>query len=167
MDLQEISGRLAAERLELPELPEPRFAYVPGVVAGNLVFVSGQTPTVDGDLVVAGRCGAEVDVGRGQEAARLAALNCLAELHAVVGLDRVRRLVKVTGYVASADGFVDQPAVVNGASEFLQRVLGDAGRHARAALGVAWLPAGAPVEIELIAECEPEAPSEAASRPTG
>jgi enamine deaminase RidA (YjgF/YER057c/UK114 family) len=155
MDPQEISGRLAAEGLRLPELPAPRFAYLPGVVTGNLVFVSGQTPTVDGDLVVTGRCGAEVDVERGQQAARLAALNCLAELEAVVGLVKVRRLVKVTGFVASADGFVDQPAVVNGASEFLQRVLGEAGRHARAAVGVAWLPAGAPVEIELIAECGP------------
>src|SRR3954447_23437066 len=155
MDLQEITGRLGAEGLELPELPPPRFAYVPGVVTGNLVFVSGQTPTIDGELVVSGRCGAEGDVERGQEAARLAALNCLAELQAVIGLDKVTRLVKVTGYVASAAGFVDQPAVVNGASEFLQRVLGEPGRHARAALGVAWLPAGAPVEIELIAECGP------------
>jgi enamine deaminase RidA (YjgF/YER057c/UK114 family) len=155
MNLQEITSRLAAEGLELPRLPPPRFAYVPGVVTGNLVFVSGQTPTVDGELVISGRCGAEVDVERGQEGARLAALNCLAELEAVVGLDQVRRLVKVTGYVASADGFVDQPVVVNGASELFQRVLGEPGRHARAALGVAWLPAGAPVEIELIAECDP------------
>ncbi len=155
MNRQEISERLAAEQLELPQLPAPRFAYVPGVVAGGLVFVSGQTPTVDGELVVSGRCGAEVDIGQGQEAARLAALNCLAELQAVVGLERVRRLVKVTGFVASADGFADQPAVVNGASTFLERVLGEAGRHARSAVGVAWLPAGAPVEIELIAECDP------------
>ena len=154
MDAQEISGRLAEEDLQLPELPPPRFAYVPGIVTGNLVFVSGQTPTVDGELVVSGRCGADVSVEQAQEGARLAALNCLAELEAVVGLAKVRRLVKVTGYVASADGFVDQPAVVNGASEFLQRVLGEAGRHARAAIGVAWLPAGAPVEVELVAECD-------------
>jgi enamine deaminase RidA (YjgF/YER057c/UK114 family) len=155
MNVQEIASRLAAEQLKLPVLPPPRFAYLPGVTVGNLVFASGQTPTIDGELVVSGRCGAEVSIQQGQDAARLAALNCLAELEAVVGLEHIRRLVKVTGFVASADGFVDQPAVINGASEFLQRMLGEAGRHARAAVGVAWLPAGAPVEIELIAECDP------------
>lgn len=159
MNVQEIASRLAAEQLKLPVLPAPRFAYLPGVTVGNLIFVSGQTPTIDGELVVSGRCGAEVSIQQGQDAARLAALNCLAELEAVVGLEHVRQLVKVTGFVASADGFVDQPAVVNGASEFFQRVLGEAGRHARAAVGVAWLPAGAPVEVELIAEINPASTS--------
>jgi enamine deaminase RidA (YjgF/YER057c/UK114 family) len=159
MNVQEIASRLAMEQLKLPVLPPPRFAYLPGVTVGNLIFVSGQTPTIDGELVVSGRCGAEVSIQQGQEAARLAALNCLAELQAVVGLEHVRQLVKVTGFVASADGFIDQPAVVNGASEFLQRVLGEAGRHARAAVGVAWLPAGAPVEVELIAEINPASTS--------
>ena len=147
-----VKDRLAELGIELPQLPPPRFAYLPGRVLGDTVYVSGQTPTVDGELVHRGRCDEDVDVDTGKQAARLAAINLLAELDAVAGLDNVVQIVKLNGYVASSDGFTDQPAVVNGASELLVEVLGEAGRHARAAVGVAWLPGGAPVEVELIAQ---------------
>lgn len=148
-----IAQRLADLGLEIPVLPPPTASYVPAVRAGNLVFASGQTPTVAGNLVIAGKLGADVTVEQGQEAARLAALNCLAEVRGVLGsLDAVTRVVKLTGYVASAAGFGDQPTVINGASRLMEDVFGSAGRHARAALGVAELPAGAPVEIELVVE---------------
>lgn len=147
-----ISERLRELGLELPVLPAPRFNYVPGVRTGNLVFASGQTPTIDGRTVYRGRLGAEIDIGTGQAAARLAALNVLGGLEAVVGLERVVRVVRLTGYVASADGFVEQPTVVNGASDLVVGVMGEIGRHARVAIGVSWLPDGAPVEIEIIAE---------------
>jgi enamine deaminase RidA (YjgF/YER057c/UK114 family) len=145
--------RLTELGLEVPVLPPPAASYVPAVRTGNLVFASGQTPTVAGRLVIAGKLGADVTVEQGQEAARLAALNCLAEVRGLLGsLDMVTRVVKLTGYVASAAGFGDQPAVINGASRLMEDVFGPAGRHARAALGVAELPAGAPVEIELVVE---------------
>jgi enamine deaminase RidA (YjgF/YER057c/UK114 family) len=145
--------RLTELGLEVPVLPPPAASYVPAVRTGNLVFASGQTPTVAGRLVVAGKLGADVTVEQGQEAARLAALNCLAEVRGLLGsLDIVTRVVKLTGYVASAAGFGDQPAVINGASRLMEDVFGSAGRHARVALGVAELPAGAPVEIELVVE---------------
>ncbi len=145
--------RLEELGLKIPTLPPPVANYVPAVRSGNLVFASGQTPTVDGVLVVAGKVGADLTVEQGQAAARLAAVNCLAELRSSLGsLDAVSRVVKLTGYVASAPGFGEQPAVVNGASQLIQEVFGAAGQHARAALGVAELPAGAPVEVELIVE---------------
>jgi enamine deaminase RidA (YjgF/YER057c/UK114 family) len=145
--------RLTELGLEVPVLPPPAASYVPAVRTGNLVFASGQTPTVAGRLVIAGKLGADVTVEQGQEAARLAALNCLAEVRGLLGsLDIVTRVVKLTGYVASAAGFGDQPAVINGASRLMEDVFGSAGRHARVALGVAELPAGAPVEIELVVE---------------
>lgn len=148
-----IEQRLTELGLEVPVLPPPAASYVPAVRTGNLVFASGQTPTVAGRLVIAGKLGADVTVEQGQEAARLAALNCLAEVRGLLGsLDMVTRVVKLTGYVASAAGFGDQPAVINGASRLMEDVFGPAGRHARAALGVAELPAGAPVEIELVVE---------------
>ena len=147
-----IAMRLEALGIELPTLPEPRFSYVPGKVVGDLVFVSGQTPTVDGRTVISGRCGEDVDVERAQEAARLTCINLLAELEYVVGLENVEQIVKLNGYVAAADRFVDAPAVVNGASDLLLEVLGERGRHARLAIGVAWLPGNAPVELELVAQ---------------
>lgn len=147
-----IATRLAELEIELPTLPEPKFSYVPGKVAGELVFVSGQTPTVDGQTVVTGRCGEDVDVEQGKDAARLTCINILAELEYVVGLENVEQIVKLNGYVAAADGFVDAPSVVNGASDLLLDVLGEAGRHARLAIGVSWLPGNAPVELELIAQ---------------
>ena len=115
---------------------EPRFLFVPAVQAGNLLFVSGQTPEVDGVMQYAGVLGEGLDIETGKKAARLAALNCLGEMEAALGsLDRVERIVRVIGYVRSAKGFGDQPLVVNGASELLVEVFGERGRHARAALG--------------------------------
>lgn len=144
---------LGQKGITIPTIPTPVAAYAPGVITGNLVFVSGQTPTVDGVPRYSGKLGHELDVAKGREAARLAALNCLAELELVLGdLDRVTRIVKVTGYVASAEGFTEQPQVVNGASELFLEIWQEKGQHARAAVGVAELPGGAPVEIELIAE---------------
>ncbi|MBW4721372.1 RidA family protein [Saccharothrix obliqua] len=148
-----VRRRLEELGVDLPALPEPRFAYLPGVITnGPLVFVSGQTPTVDGVPVVTGRCGAEVSTEQAALAARLVAVNLLAELDHVAGLENISRIVKVTGYVASTNGFIEQPRVVDGASELLAEVFGDIGRHARAAIGVALLPGNAPVEVELVAE---------------
>ena len=137
--------------IRIPTLPPPVAIYVPAVRTGDLVFASGQTPTVDGVLQVQGKLGGEVSIEQGQQAARLAALNCVAEVRGLLGsLDRVARIVRLTGFVASATGFAQQPAVVNGASQLIEEVFGEAGRHARSAIGVAELPGGAPVEIELI-----------------
>ena len=137
--------------IRIPTLPPPVAIYVPAVRTGDLVFASGQTPTVDGVLQVQGKLGGEVSIEQGQQAARLAALNCVAEVRGLLGsLDRVARIVRLTGFVASATGFAQQPAVVNGASQLIEEIFGEAGRHARSAIGVAELPGGAPVEIELI-----------------
>jgi enamine deaminase RidA (YjgF/YER057c/UK114 family) len=128
-------------------------AYVPVVQTGNLAFVSGQGPVREGKPVFVGRLGAEISLEQGQEAARLAMLNCLAQLKAHLGsLDRVRRIVKVLGFVAGTDQFDQQPYVINGGSQLLEQVFGEAGRHARSAIGTNKLPFGIPVEIELIAE---------------
>lgn len=146
-------GRLVELGISLPVLPPPVAVYVPAVRTGRIVYASGQTPTVEGVLQVRGKVGGDVTVEDGQRAARLAALNCLAEVRALLGsLDLVSRVVRLTGYVASAPGFGEQPSVINGASELLEQVFGEAGRHARSAIGVAELPFGAPVEVELIVE---------------
>ncbi|HEU5033560.1 MAG TPA: RidA family protein [Mycobacteriales bacterium] len=145
--------RLADLGLTLPEVAAPVAAYVPAVRTGDLVWTSGQLPFVDGRLPVTGKVGAAVDPDRAQELARICALNALAAIRSEVGdLDRVRRVVKVVGFVASAPGFLGQPGVVNGASELLGHVFGDAGRHARSAVGVAVLPLDAPVEVEVVVE---------------
>lgn len=141
--------------LELPEAPAPVAAYVPCVRAGNLVFVSGQVPRVKGELRYRGRLGGDVSLADGVEAARVCALNALAVIKNEIGdLDRVRRVVKVTGYVASAERFDQQPKVMDGASVLLANVFGEKGRHARAAVGVNELPLGAAVELEMIVEVE-------------
>ena len=145
-------ARLAELGLTLPKVVPPLAAYVPAVQSGNLVYVSGQVPMVDGKLPVVGKVGADVTVEQGAQLARTCALNALAAIDALVGLGRVVKIVKVTGFVASAEGFTGQPAVVNGASELFGEVLGELGRHARSAVGVAELPLGAPVEVEVIAE---------------
>jgi enamine deaminase RidA (YjgF/YER057c/UK114 family) len=138
---------------QLPPAPKPAGAYVPGVITGDLLFLSGQTGTVDGNLVYSGKLGSEVSVEDGYKSAQIAALNCLAEAKAILGdLGRINRIVKVTGFVASAPGFDKQPMVVNGASELLVGVFGERGKHSRSAVGVAELPFGAPVEVELIVE---------------
>lgn len=147
------TARLAELGLSLPAVAAPVAAYVPAVRTGNLVWTSGQLPFVDGALPMTGKVGAEVDAGRAQELARTCALNALAAIAAEIGdLDRVRRVVKVVGFVASAPGFFGQPGVINGASELLGEVFGDAGRHARSAVGVAVLPLDAPVEVEVVVE---------------
>jgi enamine deaminase RidA (YjgF/YER057c/UK114 family) len=146
-------ARIRELGLAVPTLPPPVAAYVPAVRTGNLVFASGQTPTIDGVLQVQGKLGEGISIEDGQQAARLAALNCVAEVRGLIGsLDRVARVVRLTGYVASAPGFGQQPAVMNGASRLLEQIFGVAGRHARSAIGVAELPSGAPVEVELIVE---------------
>lgn len=145
--------KLAELGLALPDAPKPVAAYVPAVRTGNLVVVSGQLPFVNGKLDKTGCVGKQVTVEEAQQYARLCALNALAVLKAEVGdLSRVKRIVRVGVFVASVDGFTGQPQVANGASEFLVEIFGDAGRHARAAVGVNALPLGAPVEVELMAE---------------
>jgi enamine deaminase RidA (YjgF/YER057c/UK114 family) len=144
--------RLAALGLALPPVPTPVAAYVPAVRTGNLVYTSGQLPFVAGELHRAGSVGATVSTEDAVVCARICALNSLAALDSLVGLDAVVRVVKLVGFVASAPGFGGQPTVVNGASELVGEVFGDAGRHARSAVGVAELPLGAPVEVELIVE---------------
>jgi enamine deaminase RidA (YjgF/YER057c/UK114 family) len=145
--------RLAALGLALPPVAAPVASYVPAVAAGELVFTSGQLPFVDGRLPAAGKVGAAVDPDTARDCARLCALNALAAVASLTGtLTAVTRVVKVVGFVASAPGFTGQPQVVNGASDLLVDVFGEAGRHARSAVGVAELPLDAPVEVELVVE---------------
>ncbi|TMR99962.1 RidA family protein [Nonomuraea basaltis] len=139
--------------LTLPEVPKPVAAYVPAVRTGNLVYTSGQVPIVEGKVVGTGKLGAGMTTEEGARMARICALNALAALKSEVGdLQRVVRIVKVVVFVASDPAFTEQPQVGNGASELLGEVFGEAGRHARSAVGVASLPLDVPVEVELIAE---------------
>jgi enamine deaminase RidA (YjgF/YER057c/UK114 family) len=144
--------KLAELGLELPAVTAPVAAYLPAVRSGNHVYVSGQVPIADGQLLATGKVGAEVSPERAKELAQRCALNALGNIDALVGLDQVVRVVKVVGFVASAEGFTGQPSVINGASELFGAVFGEAGRHARSAVGVAELPLGAPVEVEVIVE---------------
>ena len=154
--MSETSGaadRLAAMGLTLPPVAAPVAAYVPAVRTGNYVFTSGQLPIVDGKLQATGKVGESVTAEDAAGLARLCALNALAAAAAVAGgLDAIARVVKVTGFVASAPWFTGQAQVINGASEFLIEVLGEAGKHARSAVGMAVLPLDAPVEVEMIVE---------------
>lgn len=138
--------------LTLPPVVAPVAAYVPAVRTGTYVYTSGQLPFVSGELSAVGKVGSEVSLADAAVAARWCALNALAAVHDLVGLDEVVRIVKVVGFVASAPGFTDQPLVINGASELLGEVFGQAGAHARSAVGVFELPKNTPVEVELIAE---------------
>ena len=152
-----IEDKLRQMGLELPEPPKPVAAYVPCVRTGNLLFVSGQVPREKGVLRFSGHVGGNLSVEEGQQAARLCALNALSVVKGELGnLDRVRRIVKLTGFVASAAGFTDQPKVVDGASTLLAELFGERGQHARAAVGVNELPLGSAVEIEMIVEVEPQ-----------
>ena len=145
--------RLAALGLTLPPVAAPVAAYVPALRTGAFVYVSGQVPVVDGKLLATGKVGDAVSAAEAAGLARACALNAIAAAAgAAGGLDEIRRIVKVTGFVASAPGFNGQPQVINGASELLIEVFGEDGRHARSAVGVAELPLDAPVEVELIAE---------------
>ncbi|PPF68244.1 LysR family transcriptional regulator [Rathayibacter sp. AY1B7] len=146
-----MAERLAELGVELPAVAVPAGAYVPAVVHGGLVYTAGQIPFVDGSLPMVGKVGDEVSPEQAKDLARTCALNALAAVADAIGsLDRVTRIVKLTGFVASASGFTGQPGVINGASELLGDVFGEPGRHARSAVGVAELPLGAPVEVELI-----------------
>ncbi|HEY3262929.1 MAG TPA: RidA family protein [Pseudonocardiaceae bacterium] len=146
------SGRLRELGISLPSVVPPVAAYVPAARAGSLVYTAGQVPMVDGRLATTGKVGAEVNPEQAKELARICALNALAAVDALVGIDAVVRVVKVVGFVASATGFTGQPAVINGASELFGQIFGEAGQHARSAVGVAELPLGAPVEVEVIVE---------------
>jgi enamine deaminase RidA (YjgF/YER057c/UK114 family) len=148
------SQRLGDLGISLPEVARPAGAYLPAVRSGSLVFTAGQLPVVAGRLMATGKVGAEVDAGEAAGLARTCAINALAAVHALVGIDAVRRVVKVTGFVASAPGFTDQPAVIDGASALFGEVFGDAGGHARSAVGVAELPKNTPVELEIVVEVE-------------
>lgn len=148
--------KLREMNMPLPPAPKPVGAYVPAVRTGTLVFTSGQLPMKDGALMAQGHVGREVSLEAAQACAQQAALNALAVVAAEIGgLSKVRRVVRLTGHVASAPGFTDQAKVLNAASDLLVQALGDAGRHSRAALGAAELPLGSPVELELIVEVEP------------
>lgn len=148
-----VEQKLAELGLTLPAVATPAGAYVPAVISGNLVFTAGQIPLVDGTLMATGKVGQEISPEFAKEIAQRCALNALAAVKSVLGdLSRVKRVVKVVGFVASTPDFTGQPGVLNGASELLGQVFGDAGLHARSAVGVASLPLDAPVEVELIVE---------------
>ena len=148
-----VESRLTELGLKLPVLAKPVAAYVPAIVTGNLVYTAGQLPFVDGKLELTGKVGADVSAEDAAKLARTCALNALAAAASVIGsLDRVTRVVKVVGFVASTPDFTGQPGVINGASELLGEVFGEAGQHARSAVGVAVLPLDAPVEVELVLE---------------
>ncbi len=146
-------GRLSALGLALPSVAPPLAAYVPAVRTGDYVYTSGQLPLVDGKLLATGKVGGQIPVAEASALARICALNALAAVASVAGsLSAIRRIVKVTGFVASTPDFTQQAQVVNGASELLLEIFGEAGRHARSAVGMAVLPLDSPVEVELIAE---------------
>lgn len=151
--MSKIESRLVELGFPLPAVAKPVASYVPSVVSGNLVFTSGQLPFVDGALPTTGKVGATVEPEVARDLARLCALNALAAVKLAIGdLDRVTRVVKVVGFVASVPEFTGQPAVMNGASEFLAEVFGEVGVHARSAVGVSVLPLDSAVEVELIVE---------------
>ena len=145
-------AKLAELGLELPDVSPSKGAYIPAVRSGNLVYVSGQIPMANGELIATGAVGAEISPERANELCRHCALAALAAVDSVAGLEAVVRIVKVVGFVASAPGFRGQPGVVDGASSLFGAVFGDAGRHARSVVGVAELPLAAPVEVEVIVE---------------
>ncbi len=147
-----VSAKLAELGIELPDVVPPLAAYVPAVRTGNLVYTAGQLPMKAGSLVQSGKVGAAVTPEDGKALARVCALNALAAVHSLVGIDSVTRVVKVVGFVASAPGFNGHPGVINGASQLFGEVFGDAGAHARSAVGVSELPLDAPVEVEVIFE---------------
>lgn len=150
-----IEEKLAARGLELPAMPQPVANYIRTVRTGNLLFVSGHGPSRDGTMQYVGKVGQDLTVEEGYQAAQLVALNCLASVKAALGdLDRVRRVVKLLGMVNCTPEFTQQPQVINGASDLLVDLYGDAGRHARSAVGMGSLPGGIAVEIEMILEVE-------------
>ena len=150
-----VENKIAELGLTLPETPRPVAAYVPAKQAASLVFTAGQLPMVNGELISKGLLGQDVEIDEANRAARICTLNALAAIKGVIGdLDRIKQIVRVVGYVASVPTFTQQPAVVNGASELLLEIFGEAGKHARSAVGMAVLPLNASVEIELTVEVE-------------
>lgn len=147
-----VTSRLAELGIELPAVVAPLAAYVPAVRTGNLVYTAGQLPISDGALLATGKVGAEVTAEQAKDLARQCGLNALAAVHSLVGIDAVVKVVKVVGFVASAPGFDGQPGVINGASELFGEIFGEAGAHARSAVGVSELPRNAPVEVEVVVE---------------
>ncbi len=148
-----VTARLAELGITIPQVAKPVASYVPATTAGNLVFTAGQLPFVDGQLPATGKVGDEVSAEDAKDLARIAVLNAIAAVETAIGsVDRVTRIVKLVVFVASTPGFTGQPAVANGASDTLVDIFGDAGRHARSAVGVAALPLDAPVELELVVE---------------
>ena len=137
----------------IPEAPKPLAAYIPAIQTGNLIFTAGQLPVQNGKLIAEGKLGKDVSPEVGMEAAKISALNCLSVVKSIAGsLDKIERIVKVTVFVNSAEGFTAQPQIANGASEFLVNVFGEAGKHVRSAVGVNELPLNAPVEIEMVVQ---------------
>lgn len=148
-----VEETLTSMGLTLPQVAPPLASYVPAVRTGNLVFCSGQLPTIQGEMKQRGKVGGEVTLDEAYDLAQTAALNALAAVKSCIGnLDQISQVVRVTGYVSSASGFTDQPMVVNGASDFLEKVFGDKGKHTRVAVGVYQLPLNAAVEVDLVVE---------------
>jgi enamine deaminase RidA (YjgF/YER057c/UK114 family) len=144
--------KLSQLGLQVPVAAKPVAAYVPAIRTGSLIFTAGQLPLIDGQMVAVGKVGGEVEVGQAKKLAEVCALNCLAAVETIVPIEKITRIIRVVGYVNGAGGFTNQPAVINGASELFLNIWGDAGKHARSAIGVAELPLNAPVEIELTVE---------------
>ncbi|MCZ7603675.1 MAG: RidA family protein [Melioribacteraceae bacterium] len=139
--------------IEIPEAPMPLASYIPSTIVGNLVYTAGQVPLINGKLKNAGLVGRDISMADAQEAAKTCAINCLGAVKKAIGdLNKIKRIVKLTVFVASEDGFVDQPKVANGASDLLVEIFGENGKHVRSAVGVTALPLNAPVEIEMIVE---------------
>jgi enamine deaminase RidA (YjgF/YER057c/UK114 family) len=152
--MTDVRAKLAELGLTLPVAAKPVAAYVPAIRTGNLVFTAGQLPLVNGEMACTGKVGGEVTVEEAKKLAEICALNCLAAIETVADVNKIIRVVRVVGYVNGIAGFATQPAVVNGASELYLNIWGEAGKHARSAIGIAELPFNAPVEIELTVEIE-------------
>lgn len=139
--------------IEIPEAPKPLASYIPAAISGNLIYTAGQVPLEGGKLNYTGLVGKDISIEDAQKAAKVCAINCLSVIKSVIGdLNKIERILKLTVFVASSDGFVDQPKVANGASDFIVEVFREKGKHVRSAVGVSGLPINAPVEIEMIAE---------------
>ena len=150
--MTDVRAKLAELGLTLPVAAKPVAAYVPAIRTGNIVFTAGQLPLVNGEMAGTGKVGAEVSVDEAKKLAQICAINCLAAVETVADVNKIAKIVRVVGYVNGIPGFITQPAVVNGASELFLHIWGDAGKHARSAVGIAELPLNAPVEIELTVE---------------
>ena len=151
--MSNIENKIKELGLQLPEPPKPLAAYIPAKQTGNLVFTAGQLPMVNGEIILKGLLGQEIEIEPAYNAAKICTLNALSAIKGVIGdLDKIKQVVRVVGYVASVPTFTQQPAIVNGASEFLLEIFGDKGKHARSAVGMAVLPLNAAVEIELTVE---------------